>query len=67
MLAQRLLVDLELLGDVGLSDAESRSALDDRALVCGRHIFGWHFPFAVTSLPGAGGFNNISSSNFSHL
>jgi hypothetical protein len=36
MLAQRLLVDLQLLGDVGLSEAESRSALDERAPVCGR-------------------------------
>src|SRR6202043_2142821 len=36
MLAQRLLVDLELLGAVSLSEAESRSVLDERALVCGR-------------------------------
>jgi hypothetical protein len=43
MLAQRLLVDLQLLGDVGLSDAKSRGVLNERALVCGRHIFGWHF------------------------
>src|SRR3984893_11496134 len=50
MLAQRLLVDLQLLGDVGLSEAESRSVLDERALVCGRHIFGWHFPFRVSQL-----------------
>src|SRR3984893_5395521 len=34
MLAQRLLVDLELLGAVSLSEAESRSVLDERALVC---------------------------------
>jgi hypothetical protein len=40
---QRLLVDLQLLGAVGLSEAESRSVLDERALVCGRHIFGWYF------------------------
>jgi hypothetical protein len=50
MLAQRLLVDLQLLGDVGLSGAESRSALGERALVCGRHIFGGHFPFRVAQL-----------------
>jgi hypothetical protein len=50
MLAQRVLVDLQLLGDVGLSEAESRSVLDERALVCGRHIFGWHFPFRVAQL-----------------
>jgi hypothetical protein len=31
MLAQRLLVDLELLGAVSLSEAESRSVLDERA------------------------------------
>jgi hypothetical protein len=30
MLAQRVLVDLQLLGDVGLSEAESRSVLDRR-------------------------------------
>ena len=41
MLAQRLLLDAKLLGDVG--DAKSRGALDEGALVCGRHIFGWHF------------------------
>jgi hypothetical protein len=29
---QRLLVDLELLGDIGLGDAESRGVLDERAL-----------------------------------
>jgi hypothetical protein len=40
MLAQRLLVDLELIGDFGLGDASGRSVLDERALVCGRHIFG---------------------------
>ena len=50
MLAQRPLVDLELLGDVGLSEAESRSVLDERSLVCGRHIFGWYFPFRVAQL-----------------
>jgi hypothetical protein len=50
MLAQRLLVDLELLGAVSLSEAESRSVLDERALVCGRHIFGWYFPFRVAQL-----------------
>jgi hypothetical protein len=32
MLAQRLLVDLELIGDFGLSEAESRGALNERAL-----------------------------------
>jgi hypothetical protein len=26
-----------------LRAAESRSVLDERALVCGRHIFGWYF------------------------
>jgi hypothetical protein len=46
--AQRLLVDLELLGDIGLGDAESRGVLNESALVSGRHIFGWHFPFRVT-------------------
>jgi hypothetical protein len=35
MLAQRLLVDLELLGDISLGEAESRSALDERALGVG--------------------------------
>jgi hypothetical protein len=35
---QRLLVDLELLGAVSLSEAESRSVLDERALVCGRRL-----------------------------
>ena len=40
--------DSEIL--VGLSEAESRSALDGRALVCGRLIFGWHFPFRVAQL-----------------
>jgi hypothetical protein len=44
MLAQRLLVDLELIGDFGLGDANGRSVLDERALVCGRHIFSGHFP-----------------------
>jgi hypothetical protein len=33
-----------------LSEAESRSALVERALVCGRLIFGWHFPFRVARL-----------------
>jgi hypothetical protein len=33
--------------------AESRSVLDERALVCGRHIFGWYFPFRVAQLPEA--------------
>ena len=36
--AQRLLVDLELLGDIGLGDAESRGVLNESALVSGRHI-----------------------------
>jgi hypothetical protein len=35
---------------VSLSEAESRSVLDERALVCGRHIFGWYFPFRVAQL-----------------
>jgi Sodium/hydrogen exchanger family len=43
-------VPVELLGAVSLSEAESRSVLDERALVCGRHIFGWYFPFRVTQL-----------------
>jgi hypothetical protein len=34
------LVDAKLLGDVGLSEADSRSALDEAALIGGRHIFG---------------------------
>jgi hypothetical protein len=34
---------------VSLSEAESRSVLDERALVCGRHIFGWYFPFRVAN------------------
>jgi hypothetical protein len=29
--------------------AESRSVLDERALVCGRHIFGSHFPVPCCS------------------
>ena len=37
-------------GKFGLGDAKSRSVLDERALVCGRHIFGWHFPFRVAQL-----------------
>jgi hypothetical protein len=32
------------------SAAESRSVLGERALVCGRHIFGWYFPFRVAQL-----------------
>jgi len=43
MLAQRLLVDLELIGDFGLGDANGRSALDEGALFGSRLIFGWHF------------------------
>jgi hypothetical protein len=39
-----------VLGAVSLSEAESRSVLDERALVCGRHIFGWYFPFRVAQL-----------------
>jgi hypothetical protein len=35
---------------VSLSEAESRSVLDERALVRGRHIFGWYFPFRVAQL-----------------
>ena len=45
MLAQRLLVDLELIGDFGLGDANGRSALDEGALFGSRLIFGWHLPF----------------------
>jgi hypothetical protein len=44
MLAQRLLVDLELIGDFGLGDANGRSVLDERALFGGRLIFGSYFP-----------------------
>jgi hypothetical protein len=50
MLAQRLLVDLQLLGDVALCDAKSRGTLDERALICSRFIFGWYFPFRVAQL-----------------
>jgi hypothetical protein len=39
-----------LSGDVGLSEAESRSVLDERALVCGRLIFGGHFPLLIALL-----------------
>src|ERR1700731_3406235 len=56
MLAQRFLVDLQLLGDVGLSEAESRSVLDERALVCGRLIFGGHFPLLIALLRDARAF-----------
>jgi hypothetical protein len=35
------------IGVVGLGDAESRSALDERALIGSRLIFGWHFPLRV--------------------
>jgi hypothetical protein len=45
--AQRLLVDLELLGVIGLGDAESRGVLNESALVSGRHIFGGHFPLRI--------------------
>jgi hypothetical protein len=50
MLAQRLLVDRQMLGDVGLSEAESRSALDEGALFGSRHIFGGHFPLLIALL-----------------
>ena len=46
----RLLVDLELLGDIGLGDAESRGVLNESALVSGRHIFGGHFPLRIALL-----------------
>ena len=46
------LVDLELLGDVGLGDAESRGVLNESALVSGRHIFGSHFPVPCRSTKG---------------
>jgi hypothetical protein len=39
MLAQRLLLDAKLIGDFGLCDAKSRSALDERALFGGRRKF----------------------------
>ena len=35
---------------VSLSEAESRSVLDERALVCGRHRFGGHFPLLIALL-----------------
>jgi hypothetical protein len=50
MLAQRLLVDAKLLGDVGLGETKSRSILNERALGVGRLIFGWHLPFHVAQL-----------------
>ena len=53
--AQRLLVDLELLGDIGLGDAESRGVLNESALVSGRHIFGGHFPLRIALLRDARG------------
>jgi hypothetical protein len=40
MLTQRLLVDLKLSSYLGLSEAKSRSALDEGALLGGRLIFG---------------------------
>jgi hypothetical protein len=45
MLAQPLLADAKLLGDVGLGDTKSRSTLDEGALAIGRLIFGGHLPF----------------------
>jgi hypothetical protein len=56
MLAQRLLVDPQLLGDIGLSEAESRSALNERALGVGRLIFGGHFPLLIALLRDARAF-----------
>ena len=47
----RTRVDLQLLGDVGLSEAESRSVLDEGALFGSRLIFGWHFPSATGKQP----------------
>jgi hypothetical protein len=51
--SRRLLVDLELIGDFGLGDANGRSALDEAALFGSRLIFGWHFPFrdGPTAIP----------------
>src|SRR2546430_1190657 len=47
MIAQRRLANLKLSSYFGLGDAESRSALDQRAMGIGRHIFGWHFTFPI--------------------
>jgi hypothetical protein len=47
MLAQRRLANLKLSSYLGLGDTKGRSALDQRALGIGRHIFGWHFTFPI--------------------
>jgi hypothetical protein len=44
--------DLQLLGDVGLGEAESRGVLNESALSVGRHIFGSHFPVPCRSTKG---------------
>jgi hypothetical protein len=41
------LADVELIGDVSLVDAKSRSVLDEGALIGSRLRFCWHFPFRV--------------------
>jgi hypothetical protein len=51
MLAQRLLADAKMLGDFGLGEAKSRSALDEGALFGGRLIFGGHLPFLSLCFP----------------
>jgi hypothetical protein len=51
MLAQRLLVDLELIGDCGLGDANGRSVLDERALFGSRLIFSGFIPPPAISPP----------------
>jgi hypothetical protein len=50
MLAQCLLADAKLLGDVGLGETKSRGVLNERALGIGRLIFGWHLPFHVAQI-----------------
>ena len=65
MLAQRLLLDAKLIGDFGLCDAESRSPLDEGALIlsifvlkngcipCGEFIGGIMATTKVAIAPGA--------------
>src|ERR1700731_4710093 len=50
MLAQRRLANLKLSSYLGLGDTKGRSALDQRAMGIGRHIFGWHFTFPIAQL-----------------
>ena len=49
-----------------LRAAECRSVLDGRALVCGRHIFGWYFPFRVAQLRDARARGGKLSSSYRH-